>query len=199
MDPRSKYGVVSSNIWSEVWIIGGGPSARAFDRTRIGERVIAVNDAIFEFSARLLFPLGAKTPSAVTSISVDGDWVTRHRAFLSATSFEKYVAIPLETWTECTEIPGMIYLQRSHDGGLSEDPRKLETGGNSGYAAINLAYLQGAELIHLVGFDMDPSANESYAEWIPRFRTMLPQLMARRVRVVNHNPHSHIDAFEKGT
>jgi hypothetical protein len=108
---------------------------------------------------------------------------------------EKYLAVPLETWPECGGVPGAVYLRRSHEAGLSNDPGALCTGGNSGYAAINLAYLKGAETIHLVGYDMDPKMDDKYRQWIPRFRTMLPQLRRKDVTVLNHNKNSFIDAF----
>jgi len=38
--------------------------------------------------------------------------------------------------------------------GLSRDPKKIHTGMNSGYAAVNLAYHLGATRILLLGYDM---------------------------------------------
>ncbi len=72
----------------------------------------------------------------------------------------------------------------------------MRTGGNSGYMALNVALHKGAKEIHLVGFDMD-DGSEKYAQWIPRFRTTRQQLDAAGVKVINENPRSAVDAFEK--
>lgn len=99
------------------------------------------------------------------------------------------------------DIPGVQYLQRDYHNVLSEDPSKLSViGGNSGWAAINLAVLKRARLIHLVGFDMVATNGEEafkFGQWIPHFRGLRKELDRLGVRVINHNPNSAIDAFEK--
>lgn len=188
------YGAVTSPWWSEVWIVAGGPSARAFDLDRLaGKKVVAVNDAVG------LFPMATFLAGNVSIFSADKDWVTRNRCLLALPFAQNYVAIPELPWLHFA-VPSVIYLIRSHEAGLSDDLRYLCTGGNSGYAAINLAYLKRATEIHLVGYDMDPNERgngDKFAEWAPKFRDMLPQLKARGVTVINHNPDSYIDAFEK--
>lgn len=184
------YGSVPRIPAADIWIVAGGPSAKALDLSPFPpDLVIAVNQA--PPAQRSCPPLCA----AVAVCSVDPHWVRRHRDFLAEYSGPKFFAIPLETWPACGGIPGATYLRRSHESGLSDDPGMLATGGNSGYAAINLAYLMGAETIHLLGYDMD-GPEDKFRQWIPRFRTMRPQLDRRGVRVFNHNPDSAIDAFE---
>lgn len=134
---------------------------------------------------------------ADVAFSLDSYWVRRHRNLLESFPREKYVALPLETFPECGGISGVQYLQWGHCDGLSEDPAILNTGCNTGYAAINLAYLKQASVIHLVGYDMQPSDNERFEWWAPLFRNMLPQLAARNVAVLNHNLKSYIDAFPR--
>jgi hypothetical protein len=182
------YGHVSSPpYWDEVVIVAGGPSARSFDFSTVrGKALLAVNDSIL-----LLDHL----KTAVAVFSLDHRWIRRHRDFLSRFEGERYLALPLETWPDCGGIPGTTYLQWSHADGLSEDPGFICTGCNSGYGAINLAFLKGARSIFLVGYDMDPTGKPIFSRWAPLFRNMLPQLKARGVRVVNLNPQSYIDAF----
>jgi len=168
-------------------VVANGPSVHNFDLFSLhGKTVLAVNEASF-----LLEALGLAT----VVFSLDNRWIHRRRDFLERFVGEKYLAVPLETWPECGGISGAIYLQWSYEKGLSDDPGIVCTGGNSGYGAINVAYLKHAKTIYLVGFDMDPSGKEEFEQWIPRFRTMLPQLEAHRVRVLNLNPNSHVDAF----
>lgn len=195
MEANRIYGSAWPPCWtgSPVWIVGGGASAQRFDFSRIARnhRILAVNDSVHRFSSAQL-----RDPRTVACCSIDNAWVRRHRLLLAEFPGEKYVAVPLETWPDCAGIPGVTYLRRTHATGLSDDPAYL-CGTNSGYAAINLAYLKGAQDIHLIGFDMDPLGNDIYRWWAPLFRDMLPQLDRRGVRVCNHNRHSAIDAFPK--
>lgn len=187
------YGTVGPPWWGETWIVAGGPSLGTFDRSRLrGKRILAVNGGLFWDQVVNSFLYGD-----VTVFSADPDWVRLNLRMTLPLKAERYVSVALDTHPDLANIPGVTYLQRSHEDGLSDDPGFLCTGGNSGYAAINLAYLKGAKDIHLVGFDMDPATDEKFTQWIPRFRTMLPQLQARGVRVTNHNPNSFIDAFPK--
>lgn len=174
--------------------MAGGNSAKAFDYSCLrGKRVLAVNDSVFMISTLQVALL------AVAVFSADAHWAIRHCDFLNGFRGEKYLAVPLETWPACDGIPGATYLRRCYREGLNlnlETP-SVCTGGNSGYAAINLAVLKGAKEIHLVGYDMDPAEGDKYRQWIPRFRTMLPQLRLCGVQVWNHNRDSYIDAFQK--
>lgn len=142
----------------------------------------------------------SSTPGHPVAVcSVDPDWTRRHRSLLAAHEGECFVALALDTHPDLADIPGVTYLRRCHEFGLSENPHCLCTGGNSGYAALNIAYLKHASEIHLVGYDMDPADGEKFAQWIPRFRSMLPQLERAQVRVINHNLASHIDAFPRSS
>lgn len=184
----SGYGNVSAPWWDRVWIVAGGPSARGFDFSRLrGETVLAVNDAVDHF-----LPPGV--PAAV--FSLDNNWIRRRRVFLAGFPGEKYLALPLETWPDCADIPGAVYLRWEHADGLSDDPGAINTGGNSGYGALNLAYLKHAREIHLIGYDMDPGDFDQYYHWALAFPRALPQLQGRGARVVNHNPQSFITCFE---
>lgn len=73
--------------------------------------------------------------------------------------------------------------------GLSRDPKKIHTGMNSGFAAVNLAYHLGATRILLLGYDMQldgdkrhwfgahPAGMEvdsNYPDFINAFKTTLP-------------------------
>jgi hypothetical protein len=83
---------------------------------------------------------------------------------------------------------------------LSDDPGFLVTGGHSGYAAINFAYLLGAATIVLLGYDMQPDPatgahhaggdqpgqkHPRYFRWLPRYRSLRVALNARGVALVN--------------
>lgn len=161
-----------------------------FDSTRLdGKRVVSINGA----AARLKRP---PVPSSLILFSADPKWILDNRETIAAHAGEKYATLALDTWPECTRIDGLKVLERAHFDGLSTMPDFLCVGGNSGYAAINLAVLKGSQDIHLVGYDM-ASDEDKFAQWRPRFRTMIPQLIAAGVTVTNHNLKSLIDAFPR--
>lgn len=185
--------------------MGNGPSAaRLLPTIPEGASVLCLNDAVFHArwsthdDARaeggvLQFVPGR--PISIAVFTLDKDWVRVHKAFLASFHGERHVALPLKTWPDCGGIPGVRYYGWSHAEGLSDDPEVIATGQNSGYGAINLCYLMGAKVIHLVGYDMDPARNPNYRYWAAFFAHALPQLEARGVRVINHNRESHVMAF----
>lgn len=189
VEARPLYGTVSAPWWSEVWIVGGGHSARGFDLASLrGKTVLAINESV----KRLGF-VGV----AAAFFSLDNNWIRANYDFLEYFEEEKYLALPLETWPDLDGISNAVYLKWSHGDGLSEYPDTVCCGGNSGYAAVNVAYLKGAKKIHLIGYDLDPEVNDQHQYWSPRFKSMLCQLDRAGVSVLNHNPNSFIDAFPK--
>ena len=183
MEANSNYATVCSPWWSSVFIVAGGPSAHSVNWQCLwGRTVLAVNDAAL------------LVPSATAVFSLDNQWIIRRRAFLESFAGEKYLAVPLDTFPACGGITGARYLQWAYSPGLSTDPTRINTGGNSGYAAINFAYLKRARVIYLAGYDMNTN-EDKFAQWIPRFRTMLTQLNRDGVEVWNLNPRSAVDAF----
>lgn len=184
------YGSVSPPYWEDdLFLIGGGKSAVGFDYSLLREkRVLAVNSHSLSL---------VNAAAAVAVFSLDNRWVRGNRDFLAGFAGEKYVALPLETWPDCGGIPGVTYLRWGYEFGLSEDPSVVNTGGNSGYAALNLAYLKRARRIFLVGFDMNWHEDPTYFQWAAKFRTTVRQLVERGMPVYNVNPRSSIDAFPR--
>jgi hypothetical protein len=172
--------------WHEVWIIGGGKSVQDFELNSLQDkRVIVINNAIDLY------------PNATAVFSLDANWVRKHKEFLKNLDCEKYIALPLETFPDCAGIDGVEYYKWSYQQRLSDDPEVLCTGCNSGYSVINLCYLKGSRVIHLLGYDMQFADNDQFQFWAPRFRDMLPQLELKGIKVFNHSKYSTIDAFER--
>lgn len=182
-------------IWKgePVWIIGGGPSVAALDLSLLnGKHVIGVNDA-FKFPC--------------TDICYFGDqaWCGVHKEELIQWGKDIYT-------TSCAQVPFVRHLN-VEPFGISKSPDSLAWNLNSGYAAINLACHLGASRINLVGFDMSFGKNGE-SNYHPNIRTVrqntyqcflrssarLVKGLAQHfpaVRVVNCNPDSCLDAFEK--
>lgn len=110
---------------------------------------------------------------------------------------------------------GLHHIPRSNYIGLSKDLGKITVGSNSGYQAIGLAYLFGAQCLILVGFDMqrgpngeahhfgthagklsDPSA-ESLKGWCLNFVALARDLEAKGVDVVNCTERTALTCFRR--
>jgi len=188
------YSADCSPWWddSPLWIIGGGPSLKTFDLSLIHGRVLSVNGHALPVAA---CQSGGRCLESL--FSLDHRWIRRNRDFIAGFEGEKFIALPLETWPDCGGIPGVTYLQWGHRDGWSEDPGIVNTGGNGGYAALNLAYLKRAKQVNLVGFDMAGGGEykSQYPYWAKAFNTVLPQAKAAGVEVVNWSRESAIVAF----
>jgi len=180
------------NDWSDVLIIGGGHSAKVFDyrKTPLCSKVLSCNGAVFAIDS-----IGCSAAGTLPAFfSLDNQWITQNRRFLSIYKGEKYAAVPLETWPECVGIPGVTYLSHGHDLELSTDLEVIN-GTNSGFGALNLAVHKGARKIYLIGYDMNTDDNDQYVYWREEFKNTLPQLEARGIEVFNLNPNTSIEAF----
>ena len=103
--------------------------------------------------------------------------------------------------------------QLMHDVGLSLEPGALITGSNSGWQALNVAALAGANPIILLGYDAKADkdgrthwsgghqgSTSGEAEWLAyrkAFSGGQNALKAAGIRVINCSPGSAIDTFEK--
>lgn len=198
-EARSSYGNVCSPWWDDgaAYIIGGGPSLRGFDFSRLsGRRILAVNESFVHLSASL------RQTDAV--FSLDNNWARHRHAEMSCFGGEKYLAVQEEYWPYVDQSATM--LRRVRRPGLSEDNGTIHIGGTSGYGALNLAYLKRARTIFLLGFDMagghwhpEPGWGGAIMlePWVSAFDVAADQLKANGVHVVNCSPRSAIAAFEK--
>lgn len=57
---------------------------------------------------------------------------------------------------------GLEYIESAKGKGLSSIPGLIHQGSNSGYQAVNLAYLEGAKTIILLGFDMKSRGDKAH-------------------------------------
>jgi len=93
--------------------------------------------------------------------------------------------------------------------GLSTTQGEVHSGGNSGYQAINLAYLLGATRIILIGFDMrwtggkahwfgnhpEGLTNQEPDRYIKAFRTIKPDKYG--LEIINCSRATALDAFPR--
>jgi len=105
---------------------------------------------------------------------------------------------------------GIEALSGAHSAGLGRD--QLHYGSNSGYQAINLAFLLGATTINLLGYDMGKTGgknhwfgnhpngltNGNYESFIPRFDSLAKDLAAEGVDVINYTRTTKLTQFKRG-
>ena len=187
------------------WIIGGGKSLEGFDFNLLrGENVIAINRAI------------EVAPFAEVMFSMDSrlyGWYKRRNPEMPAEAHDAFHAFRgLRVWTAGDGDSfdnDVLLVKRLGNHGLSTSLRDgVFTGGNSGYAALQLAVCLGATNIHLLGYDMTrgnwhsgyptDGSDPSTRGWIEGFNKLAPQLEALGVKVVNMNPASKLQCFPFG-
>ena len=106
--------------------------------------------------------------------------------------------------------PGVIRVAGAHKPGVSESPEVIHYGSNSGFQALNLAYLMGAAKIILLGYDMKiaksgkahwfgdhpDKVRSNYAGWWSNFSIAADQLKGK-VEVINCSPDTALTCFPK--
>lgn len=165
------------------------------------ERVIAVNDAYKLF------------PDAAVCYACDSSW-WRHHNGCPAFHGEKWTSHGLAPLNDKSALPphyGLNIIAGHEAPGFSTDAGVIHYGRNSGFQAVNLALLFGANPIILVGFDMRDvegrshffgdhppglGAAHAFGEWIEYFRVAAATL-PDGVEVLNATPGSALDCFPR--
>jgi hypothetical protein len=109
---------------------------------------------------------------------------------------------------------GLSWVKGVNRLGLGRGPH-INTNGNSGAQAVNLAYLFGARRILLLGFDMKLGPNgekhhhpdhpsrcvqsQTFEEWIRKFGILAEELKAAGCEVINCTPDSALKCFPMST
>lgn len=140
----------------------------------------------------------------------DGDWWKVYYE-------EARQAFKGELWTQdelAARKYGINYVKSEPNPGLGLHD-KIHQGGNSGYQAINLAYLWGADRIVLLGFDCGPSVRgeahwfgqhppiltqtQPYDLWVAKYPRLADDLEKQGVKVINASRHTALTCFERKT
>lgn len=118
----------------------------------------------------------------------------------------------LEKTLSRVNYPGVEWLVNDGTYGISDAYPKIRTGQNSGYQAINLAYLLGYKKIILLGYDMQMTAKKIHWHpdhkhknptpnmlklWCANFDELAPLLEERCVQVLNATKKTALTCFKK--
>jgi hypothetical protein len=203
--------VMPTGAWSgrRCFIIGGGPSLRGFDFSRLaGELVIGVNRAFESLDPAVLYSVDTRFLMWLATGKYGSDALHRFSAMHGT-----------KVW--CRE-----RLNSGFGGGIcvvDSDPSErvdwtLETGlpkhNNSGFGALALAVCLGANPIYLLGFDLKGengrqawhhsghpvvASDDCYARFRAVFERYADEIASMGFRIVNLNPESALRCFGFGT
>jgi len=177
-----------------VYIVGGGPSLKGFDFSRIrgAGYLLGCNKSAWWAGCDGLFTL-------------DQHFARMHRKDIAdfvSYGRDAWLAMPVND-DRHDPIPGAHYVIRDRGKGLSDDPRYIY-GVNSGFGALGLAYMMQAPSIALLGLDMQygkdgsTHAHEGYSwhnpkahRWMCRFWSKAfdqaaQQCAAAGIEVINY-------------
>lgn len=147
-----------------------------------------------------------RVPSADVLYACDYRWWDRHYESIDFNG---------ELWTQDLRAKrefGLNWVLGRNKSGLGSDC--VHFGGNSGYQAINLAYLWGAKRIILLGFDcklvdgkthwfgqhpQGLNQNQGFATWINNFQQLAKDLEVEGIEVLNCSPDSALECFKKSS
>jgi hypothetical protein len=175
-------------------ILAGGPSLTQSDvDLASGQVVIAINDC-YQIA-----------PWADYHYFCDSKWWLWHRDRQDYKDFEG-VRITQDKVDE----PGVIRLKGQHKQGISESPEVINYGSNSGFQALNLAFLLGAKRILLLGYDMKVASGganhwfghhpdkivSNYPAWLSNFSVAADQFKKLGIEVINCSSDSALTCFE---
>ncbi len=202
--------------WRRIVVAASGPSftveqAERIERARAAGvcKVLAINATALSADPAHDRPVGL--PNADAMYGADASLWNQYGARLQAHfrgqmwTRDKPAAVRL----------GLKHVRAENRDGLTTDPSAINTGGNSGYAGINLAYLFGGRELALVGFDMklasdgrahhhgnhegrlaNPSV-DALAKWCAAFGLLARHLAAREVAVWQCSLDSNLRAFPR--
>lgn len=194
---------------STIIIIAGGPSVRFYDVRRLEGLgfIIAVNDSF------LHAPFDA-------IVSMDGRWLFNRYEEMRKRNLSLWASLKhFSKWCSAGWVwPGVELFKVNPDGkGLSDSFEQLNAD-NSGYMALNVAYLLKPKNIFLYGFDLthDSSAGDKaehwygcypwrnvekkpglYQMWMPNHKQAAQQLALANINIYNVSPQSKIEVYPK--
>jgi len=202
-----RYKVPSTWNGNTCVILAGGPSLPTDIATRLSPklRIITINDSwqLAPFADVLYFGDASwwHMQQDRNTRSIDGRFSFHDMIYKGF-----WVTI-----ANFAEHPQVKCLWSTGQAGLETNPVALRTGSNSGYAAINLAYLYGAKKIVLLGYDMKCQGEKTHWHngpreragmfsvalntFLPHFDALVEPLKTAGVEVVNATPDSALTCW----
>ena len=205
--------IIKNGAWKgrPCFLVGGGPSLVGFDWSRLsGELSIGINRTFEKFDPTILFSMDNRF----------WKWVEQGDFGMAARDKFRNYQYGIKLWVNVVGAPYSDDIFTVTCCGDAKWSHSLSdgvgAGGNSGYAALNLAYLLGANPIYLLGYDMHGDLNGKqkwfhngypinqgsgvYIQFLNKFNQIaVPALKNTGVRVINLNSDSALRCFEFGS
>ena len=204
---RMLYDIMPDGSWEgqRCFIIGGGPSLKEFDFSKLkNELVIGINRAYEKIDCTINFSMDNRLYDWIKNGALGEE---------SKEKFENFQGVPV--WVDVVgyDYPKGIYiLHKAKDQKFNFRMKEgIITETNSGFGALYLAACLGANPIYLLGFDMKGFSGKStwwhdgyprkqgavvYKSFINGFDKIAPILKRKDIKVVNLNPDSALKCFE---
>lgn len=209
---RFFYEVMPDGAWKgkECFIVGGGPSLRGFDWSKLkGRRTVAINRAFEMFDPTILFSMDTRFLRWV----MDGQYGENVKEkFLRTKSYKCWLC------TYKASLPDDIFIVKVHKNYstgfkafTSSMKHGIGHGNNSGYGALNLVCCLRASPIYLLGFDMKheggithwhkghprPQPDFVLKNFLSYFKHSAWKIKQMGIRVINLCPGSALTCFPK--
>lgn len=160
--------------------------------------VIAINDSFLHY------------PETWAVCSLDAGWMSKRQQELNEFRGRKFLCVRQDSPRPAIADAEFLPMETGRNGLNLEWP-VVHGRITSGYVAVNIAVLLGANRIALIGFDYDGSGTHWHQEYAWRastgvhqwktyadvFSTMNPQLNELGIEVMNFSPDSSVSAFPK--
>lgn len=187
------------------FIVGGGPSLKGFDFERLrGERVIAINKAFYDVPfADIMFAMDRPLLDQLMEGKLGENYKQAFAEFAGVK-----VWLDLSNYSYPADV---CSIPSAGEVGWTKSCREgLYHGQNSGYGALNLAMVLGADPIYLLGYDCakGPAGEKNYHsgyptpgnpaaldKFIEAFKAGAKMLMPGRHHIYNLNPDSALRCF----
>lgn len=191
----------ADNHWRQwegetVGVIASGPSLERWQCDALTERhrTIAVNSS-FQWA-----------PRAAAVYGCDGSWWQRYHQEVPEQS---------QKWTQDKAAAarlGLLHVSGTNGKGLNTRTAHVNTGQNSGYQAIGLAYQFGAKRIILIGFDMKKTGGKAHffgdhpqglrnaegvERWVVHFGRLAKDLEHEGIEVLNCTIDTALECFTR--
>jgi hypothetical protein len=205
--------VLQDGAWKgqPCFIVGGGPSLKGFDFFRLygRGRIIAINKAFYDVPfADVMFAMDHPLIESLSSGRLNEDGNDYRQAFADFAGVKVWLDLSGYSYPE-----GVYSLPSAGATGWSKSlANGLVHGNNSGYAALNLAMVLGADPIYLLGYDCakGPAGEKNYhsgykgggnPDAMNIFKREIEagaKMIEGGPRIVNLNPKSALTCFPFG-
>jgi hypothetical protein len=186
-----------------VSVVAGGYSVREIDLAKIPGYVIAVNDAALHL------------PRWDALVSMDRLWTENRMRWILDKAGDRPVYLRMKTVPEGLLSRPSTYIYQCNNSIVHFGPSTAHMNGtNSGYVALNLAYILWPRELNLFGFDMcrgpnneahwypdypwntRSSSNGKLGEWSRQFDVIAEQFARKKIAVNNVSSRSRIKQFK---